>query len=88
VVDADPARRLSFRVTALGIPVSEWVYAIEETDSGCRVTESWTDIRPGFMHLVSLIVTGVRDRVDHTQKGIEYTLERLGAAAEVAVGSS
>src|ERR1700720_4676374 len=38
VVEAEPGRRFSFRVTAAGFKVAEWRYAFEPTDTGCRVT--------------------------------------------------
>ncbi len=43
LVDVEPGRRLSFRTSSMGAPSAEWSYDIEPTDTGCRVTESWTD---------------------------------------------
>ena len=43
VIDAEPGRSFSFRVTAQGLKVADWAYSFEPTASGCRVTESWTD---------------------------------------------
>jgi uncharacterized protein YndB with AHSA1/START domain len=82
VVDADPGRRFSFRVGAMGLPVADWSYDIEPTDGGCRVTESWTDKRPGFFKPIAKLATGVADRATHNRAGMEQTLERLAAAAE------
>lgn len=81
IVDADPGRRLSFRVTAMGLKVSEWAYDIEPTDTGCRVTESWTDMRPGFFKPIARLATGVDDRISHTREGMAVTLDALAAAA-------
>jgi hypothetical protein len=53
-------------------------------DSGCRVTESWTDRRPGFFKPIAAKATGVTDRVVHNQATMEQTLERLASAAEAA----
>jgi uncharacterized protein YndB with AHSA1/START domain len=84
VVDADPGRRFSFKVKVAGLPVAEWAYDIEATDSGCRVTESWTDRRPGFFKPIAAKATGVSDRAVHNRATMEQTLERLASAAEAA----
>ena len=82
VVDADPGRRFAFMVTVGGLPVAEWAYDLEPTESGCRVTESWTDRRPGFFKPIAAKVTGVSDRVRHNRSTMETTLAALAAAAE------
>jgi uncharacterized protein YndB with AHSA1/START domain len=82
VVDAEPARRFSFRVSAGPVKVSEWSYTFETTTNGCRVTESWTDLRPGWFKPLARLATGVGDRVTHNRQGMEQTLERLAAVAE------
>lgn len=84
VVDAEPGRRFSFRVTALGIPVAMWEYDITPTDSGCTVTESWTDLRPGFFKPIAAKATGVTDRAAHNRTSIEETLANLATAAEAS----
>ena len=80
IVDADPGRRLSFRVTAMGLKIADWAYDIEPTDTGCVVTESWTDLRPGFFKPIAKRATGVADRTSHTREGMEATLGALAAA--------
>ncbi len=82
VIDADPGLRFSFRVTAFGIKISDWGYDFEPTPTGCRVTETWTDLRPGWFKPLATLATGVAERQSHTRAGVELTLERLGAAAE------
>ncbi|MGZ8764336.1 MAG: SRPBCC family protein [Acidimicrobiia bacterium] len=82
VVDADPGRRFSFRVTTMGLEVAEWSYTFEPTATGCRVTETWIDQRTGFFKPLARLVTGVADRTSHNRAGMEQTLERLAAAAE------
>ncbi len=82
VVDAAPGEVFRFRVDFLRIPISEWVYEFQATSDGCRVTESWTDRRPGWFKPVARLATGVGDRAEHTRDGIALTLERLSAAAE------
>jgi len=82
VVDAEPGRRFSFRVTAAGVKVAEWSYTFEPTPAGCRVTETWTDQRGRLARAVGKPVSGVADRATHNRAGMEQTLERLAAAAE------
>jgi uncharacterized protein YndB with AHSA1/START domain len=82
VVDAEPGHRFSFRVSAGPVKVSDWSYTFESTPSGCRVTESWTDLRPGWFKPIARLGTGVADRTMHNRIGMEQTLERLAAAAE------
>ena len=83
VLDADVGEAFRFRVSYLGLPISEWSYEFESTPEGCRVTESWVDRRPGWFPPMARLATGVADRSEHTRAGIELTLERLAAAAEV-----
>jgi len=82
VVDADPGRRFSFRVGVMGLRVADWSYDLQPTDTGCRVTETWTDLRPGFFKPIARLATGVDDRASHNRAGMDTTLERLAAAAE------
>jgi len=88
VGDADSGQRFSFRVTSMGIPVSAWAYDFEPTGDGCRVTESWTDLRPGWFKPIAQLATGVADRREHTRKSMAETLDQLAAAAESAAGDS
>lgn len=83
ILDADPRARLRFKVGFFGIPVSEWQYRFEPTDDGCRVTESWSDRRPGWFKPLAHLATGVGDRAEYTRQGIAETLDRLAAAAEL-----
>jgi uncharacterized protein YndB with AHSA1/START domain len=88
VVDADPGRRFSFRVGAMGLKVAEWSYTFEPTATGCRVTEGWIDQRAGFFKPIAQLATGVSDRAAHNRAGMEQTLERLAAAAEASTAPS
>lgn len=81
VVDADPGRRLSFRVTAMGLKIADWAYDIEPTDDGCTVTESWSDLRPGFFKPIAKLATGVADRASHNRESMQATLDALAKAA-------
>ena len=82
VVEVDPGRALSFRITAVGMKVSQWSYRVEPTDCGCRVTERWLDERGALVKALGKLVSGVSDRVAHNHAGMEQTLANLKQAAE------
>jgi uncharacterized protein YndB with AHSA1/START domain len=82
VTDAEPGHRFAFRVSASGIKVADWNYEVEPTATGCRVTETWIEQRPGWFKPLSQLVTGVSDRATTNRAGMEQTLERVAAAAE------
>ena len=83
IVEAEPGRVLSFRVTAVGMKVALWAYRFEATATGCVVTETWTDERNALVKALGKPVSGVSDRVTHNRAGMEQTLANLKAAAEV-----
>lgn len=80
VVDAVPGRRFAFSVHFGPVPISLWTYGFEPADSGCRVTESWTDHRPAALRLLFRPIFG--NRVPRNEHGIHTTLVRLKSAAE------
>ena len=83
VTDADPHRTFGFDVTALGLlPISRWRFDISPTDSGCTVTESWTDRRPRWFRPIATKLSGVADRVEFTEGSMQQTLEQLATEAE------
>lgn len=84
IVEVDPGRLLSFRVTAAGFKVAEWRYVFEPTSTGCRITETWIDERGFVAKTLAKLVSGVAERADHNRAGMEQTLERLKVAAESA----
>jgi hypothetical protein len=86
VTAAEASRRFAFRVTAPVIPIAEWEYVIEPVAGGCRVEETWVDLRPAPVKLISTLRTGIADRGTFTQHSIEQTLARLKGAAEAADG--
>lgn len=81
VTECVPGERFTFAVTAGPAKVATWSYDIEPTDSGSRVTESWTDDRSSFFAGLSKRVTGVQDRAEHNRRNMERTLESLERAA-------
>ncbi|MFC5285625.1 SRPBCC family protein [Actinokineospora guangxiensis] len=81
-VTAAAPDKFAFRVSSMGLPVSEWAYEITPTESGCRVVESAWDLRPGWFRPLTVLATGVTDRKARNQANIATTLARLKAAAE------
>ncbi len=82
IVELVQDERFFFDCIVRDFVFAKWGYSIEATDSGCRVTEHWQDLRPESSHERSKQVSGVEDRVAHNRAGIEATLERLAAAIE------
>jgi hypothetical protein len=80
----DAPRRFSFGLMVFGKNWCDWVYEVEPTASGCRVTHSWIDHRSAATVTLGKWVSGVADRASHNKKNMEATLERLAAAAESA----
>jgi len=84
VIDAEPPRRFAFRLKIGALGGCDWIYEIEATDNGSRVTESWIDERTRVLKFVGWLFTGVSDRATHNRATMEQTLERLAEAAEEA----
>jgi len=59
-----------------------WRFDIEPTDSGCRGTQSWEDLRPEASRKTKSEISGVTDRVEHNRLGMEQTLANLAASLE------
>jgi len=84
VLEADPGRVFSFHVGAGPVKVADWVYTFGPTATGCHVTETWIDRRPGWFKPIGHLATGVADRAAHNRAGMEQTLAGLAAVAERA----
>jgi uncharacterized protein YndB with AHSA1/START domain len=82
VVSAEPGRRFAFDVGFGPLPVARWAYDFLPDGAGCRVVETWTDRRHGWMIKVSPVAMGVSDRAGHNRESMTTTLSRLRAAAE------
>lgn len=80
VVVAEPAQKFSFRSSIGPVKIADWSYTFEAVPGGCRVTESWVDLRPGWFRPIAAVATGVSDRPPHNRQTMEQTLERLSAA--------
>ena len=88
IVDMEPGRLFTFRITAVGFKVAEWRYVFETTPSGCQVTETWIDQRGRIAKALGKPVSGVDNRAAHNRAGMVQTLERLKSAAESTPASS
>jgi len=82
IVELVPDERFFFDCESRGFIFSKWGYAIEPTDSGCRVTEYSQNLIPEAARAGSASISGVADRLTHNRAGMEATLERLAAALE------
>lgn len=82
VVEADPGRAFSFRVTGGPLGVALWEYRIEPADEGCVVTERWTDERGWLVRTSGRWVSGVDHDAEWNRQGMAETLDRLAAVAE------
>ena len=60
----------------------DWVYEVEPTATGCRVTHSWIDHRSGLTTKLGKVVSGVADRASHNRRNMEVTLDNLVRAVE------
>ncbi|MFF1284823.1 SRPBCC family protein [Streptomyces sp. NPDC058299] len=95
VTAADPGRRFAFRVHAIGVrrprlrgPIATWEYTFAPEDSGCRVTETWTDDRRAWpapvAQLFDRIATGGKTFADFQTGNIDRTLRNLKRDMEAA----
>jgi hypothetical protein len=67
-------------VTSGPLEVATWRYEFEETEGGCRVTESWIDQRkPWFASLARVMGD---HSAEHSEKEMAATLANLAAAVE------
>lgn len=86
VTAAKPPQLFAFDVTGLGLPVARWSYRIAPTESGCELTETWTDLRAGplgfLMKTSGFAATGVWDRATHNREGMARTLRALKSELE------
>ncbi|HVB93148.1 MAG TPA: SRPBCC family protein [Acidimicrobiales bacterium] len=81
VSDCVPGKAFEISVTVGPLPVANWRYEIEDTATGCRVTESWDDHRAGWMKLVARPIGGRHD-VAHARSEMSATLANLAMAVE------
>ena len=82
VNQCDAPRTFSFGLMLLGKNWCDWIYEIEPTATGCRVTHSWVDHRTPLAGTLGKWASGVADRATHNKANMEVTLANLKKAAE------
>ncbi|MDV7215873.1 SRPBCC family protein [Streptomyces prunicolor] len=86
VVSARPGSCFSFKVSFLGVALSQWTYRFREVPGGCEVTEEWLDLRSAvagrLLTAVSPAVTGVVRRRERNRATMRATLAALRTALE------
>ena len=80
VVVYEPNAAFEFAVTTGPLPVARWRYDFEETDGGCRVTESWVDERKRWFTILARVAGD--HSAAHAEKEMAATLANLAAAVE------
>ena len=81
VVEFDAPRKFVFALMVGKKSWCDWVYEVEPTATGSRVTHSWIDHRSKFMSRLGKVVSGVADRAAHNRANMEVTLDNLAKAA-------
>jgi uncharacterized protein YndB with AHSA1/START domain len=87
VIAAEPERVFTYRVTYLGLQISDWSFEIVPTTGGCQLTESTSDRRGALMMKLGPTATGVADRPTHNLDGIRRTIAAIKSVAEMDAGS-
>jgi len=79
VVGCEPSKVFEFAVTSGPLAVATWRYDFEETDDGCRVTESWVDQRNAWFAKLARVMGD--HSAGHAEQEMKATLTKLAAAA-------
>jgi len=82
VTEWEPGRVFAFDGVFGDLRFSKWAYRIEPTAEGCTVTETWDEGRPPDVIEFTKTISGVAERGEHNQRGMEATLARLADAME------
>ncbi|UXX95250.1 SRPBCC family protein [Streptomyces sp. AD2-2] len=81
VVSARPGSCFAFKVSFLGVALSQWTYRFREVPGGCEITEEWLDLRSPvagrLLTAVSPAVTGVLRRRERNRATMRATLAAL-----------
>lgn len=78
VVNAcDAPTKFSFALMVGGKNWCDWVYELEPTATGTRITHSWVDHRSKFASTLGKWISGVADRASHNQANMNVTLDNL-----------
>lgn len=85
VTELDEPSRFVFQTVFKGMTLAHWIYEIEPTETGCRVTETWIDTRNrALAKALGGKITGIPGlkRNEFTQRSIDTTLANLKKTAE------
>ena len=77
----DAPKKFSFGLMVHGKNWCDWVFEIEPTATGSRVTQSWIDHRGAVSAFLCKVISGVADRATHNKKNMEITMDNLAKAA-------
>ena len=77
VLECDAPRKFSFALMVGGRSWCDWVYEVEPTATGARVTHSWIDRRSRSGKWIGKKLSGVADRAVHNRANMEVTLDNL-----------
>ena len=79
----DAPRKFVFSLKYKEMHLSDWVYEIEPTPSGCRVTHAWVE-GPQWAEFAPLGkgISGVDDRASHNHRNMGVTLDNLVKALD------
>jgi hypothetical protein len=80
VVRYEPGMVFEIAVTTGPLVIANWRYEFEDTESGCRVTESWLDHRKRWFVMVTRAMGD--HGAAHALQEMEATLANLAAAVE------
>lgn len=81
VIRCNEPREFAFSLLVGKSKWCDWVYEIEPTSTGVRVTHSWVDHRSRLAAWLGGVVSGVKDRASHNAANMEKTLDALVRAA-------
>ena len=79
VVDVhDAPRKFVFSLNVSDMHLCDWVYEIEPTADGCRVTHAWVEgLQWAEFAPIGKNISGVDDRATHNLSNMEITLDNL-----------
>ncbi len=80
VVACEPGKLFEFGVTSGPLGIANWRYEFDETESGCRVTESLEDHRKPWFVVVARVMGD--HSAAHAEQEMAATLANLAAAVE------
>ena len=80
VVASEPGKLFEFAVTSGPLAVARWRYEFEDTDTGCRVTESWLDERKPWFTAIARVMGD--HGASNAERQMTATLANLAKAAE------